>query len=102
MMILKLLKIVVAVAIVIMTCTWLVSLWGFSASSTPWLAFSAYNDILQFAALLLVGILFLLVGFDKARQNKRRLCLTCGYDLRASTDRCPECGTEFTPSIRVP
>ena len=31
-------------------------------------------------------------GFVKGRRRDRGRCPSCGYDLRATLDRCPECG----------
>lgn len=45
------------------------------------------------------AIMFWCASFPIHRSRKRKklgLCLKCGYDLRGSDRKCPECGTEFS------
>jgi predicted amidophosphoribosyltransferase len=48
------------------------------------------------AATLPFVVLFLLAFADLRKQQTRAdegRCANCGYDLRATPNRCPECGT---------
>ena len=64
---------------------------GFSARHSP-------HDSMTLAPLWpVIALALVLPCFRVARMFRRRRsagqCSVCGYDLRASTGRCPECGT---------
>ncbi|GEM_PF-6157584 len=61
---------------------------------SPWAVRNMWLLPLCFLLLTLVlPVLWLNSYVKKQRRLKHRLCLACGYDLRASKERCPECGT---------
>ena len=63
--------------------------------SAMWLPL--YLPVLFFA----IWPTYVLLPFHRRRKRKKPgLCLKCGYDLRASKDRCPECGQEFEKHCR--
>ena len=54
---------------------------------------------------LLAAASFVLIWRNRQRQQRVRIrkgqCAQCGYDLRASTERCPECGTAVPAEVRA-
>jgi hypothetical protein len=67
--------------------------WGVATGSDP-----RYRIVVLplwfVAALLLAPPVYRAVGLRRARRRRRTgHCASCGYDLRATPDRCPECGT---------
>ncbi len=59
--------------------------------------FVEFSVRLPALAIISCGILICcIVPFRRRKRKKLGLCVKCGYDLRASKDRCPECGGEFT------
>ncbi|HEY8665191.1 MAG TPA: hypothetical protein VIL86_00940 [Tepidisphaeraceae bacterium] len=66
----------------------------FSISEHAGITFPAWFLALLFAIL---PTLWLRRWRIVRRRNRLGLCQHCGYDLRATPDRCPECGTTASP-----
>jgi hypothetical protein len=60
-------------------------------------------DLPAATSVLYPAVLILVIWhFRHHRQRPRPgLCPTCGYDLRASKNRCPECGTPIAGETKI-
>ncbi len=74
---------------------------GFSSTSGKMFGTIKYHFLsIPFWFLLLLTAIATALLFRARRRLSRRSklghCLSCGYDLRESKDKCPECGTAVT------
>ncbi|HEX2972909.1 MAG TPA: hypothetical protein VHP11_11280 [Tepidisphaeraceae bacterium] len=67
-----------------------------SRRSTVYLAVPAWCPML----FLLGSPVLRLLMKPKGSRIPTKLCTRCGYDLRATPDRCPECGTPIDKGLR--
>jgi hypothetical protein len=75
--------------------------WAWGGFSIEWAHVPPMHQIVLVLPLWFLALLFALAPLLAARSRWRRCspgtCRNCRYDLRATPDRCPECGVVSTP-----
>src|SRR5687767_10136414 len=64
---------------------WVGDWWGWFGDRNPWVGVAA-------GVLGVCGWVAITRIEKKLKRLERGLCVECGYDLRATPERCPECG----------
>jgi len=77
--------------------------YGFDGFDTDWLPSLPIFGSSRLDLPLWIPTIFFagMLVFVRTRHHSRRklgLCVKCGYDLRGSGERCPECGTTLASS----
>jgi hypothetical protein len=74
---------------------------GFASKDTPYdvdlLIVPIWSLVAATATLPAAAAIQSFRRSTRRRRARRGLCPTCGYDLRATPQRCPECGTAGQP-----
>jgi hypothetical protein len=75
--------------------SWFFSSFGYVLAALPNGTLYAIAAPHWFLAMLfaILPALYLRAIVRSRRRNRIGLCRVCGYDLRATPERCPECGT---------
>lgn len=58
-------------------------------------------SVMVFSFGPMIVLLFLRPRYRREREDDTPYCAACGYDLRASVARCPECGTPIPAPVPV-
>jgi hypothetical protein len=82
---------------ILFTVGWPAGLFFWVWVSGDYATFAA-NVLFLGAITILLGVVIARSALDRRRRElldrtRSGLCLACGYDLRESKSRCPECGT---------
>jgi hypothetical protein len=75
-----------------------------NSSRSHYMNFSMEPELLIFISVALLTVVFVPRYITKRVRAGRAAsgkCLTCGYDLRGTPDRCPECGTGRNAEVRM-
>ena len=76
---------------------------GFQSTRGNLLSIQVRIIAIPFWFLFLPSAILPVLWFVSLRRRRRRArsghCLNCGYDLRESKQKCPECGTAIQPAV---